>query len=214
MSQSHVDHIVAHYGEYAEYLVIPGKADLLALSDKATFYPADSYDGVTFGSDVGGLHPPAGLGEERPCMQHGKDFYVYCHNGDMGAYFKLALNHPPMCGENDPDLAGIKAAYANAEVEDMDVKYVGSCLHYLCENSFGFSTTHPRYDEKTWLKPIQEQVKAYHGPGAYAFLDSACNLIGMQSYSLPDDERMGNAIDILLMAAQVSSEWHRKVRVL
>lgn len=98
-----------------------------------------------------------------------------------------------------------------AEEQGFDAKSLPSCLHYLCENSFGFSTTHLTYTPEKWLAPIQQAALEYHGPDAYAMLCAAVTLTGMAGYE-PEVQRGSTCIDTLLAGAYVASEHHRGVR--
>jgi hypothetical protein len=95
-----------------------------------------------------------------------------------------------------------KAAGANFQVES-----VPSCYHYLCENAFGFTTTHPRYDA-SWFTDIRDKVERHHGPGAMRLLDSACDVTGECEGS-----EIGMCVELLLRLAILESQRFRALDV-
>jgi hypothetical protein len=93
-----------------------------------------------------------------------------------------------------------------AEAADFNVESIPSCFHYLCENSIGFTTTHPRYDE-SWFTRIRDQTDRYHGTPALRLLESAVHVTGQCDTS--DD--LGACVELLLRAAILASAEFRNV---
>jgi len=99
---------------------------------------------------------------------------------------------------------------ADAEAHDFDVTKVWSCAHYIAENSYGFSSTHPTWTEETWVKPLQNEMLAYHGPDAARTIQTLVDFWGCED--MFDGPTAKATAEDLLCLAIVQSEQHRGKR--
>lgn len=111
---------------------------------------------------------------------------------------------PPM-----PDYISLEN-FNNADGGGFNIEVIESCAHNLCDLSFGFTVTHPKYTEEEWLHPIIKRVQEYHGEAAYQFLDSFVNTVGMCGYECSPSPEL--TLGLLQMAA-ICSERHRGARM-
>lgn len=119
----------------------------------------------------------------------------------------MARNAPKDEIEGEPVLP--EDWQTECETESFDVTKVWHCWGHICESSFGFSVTHPSYNEKTWLDPIIEKTKSYHGDAAYKLLDAAVMYTGHAGHAYHNEDLV---VAGLLKCAIVESEYHRGVR--
>lgn len=99
----------------------------------------------------------------------------------------------------------------DAELNDFDVTKPWSCFHYIAENSYGFTSTHPQYTEAEWLTPIVTATAEYHGPEAARTIQTLVDLHGYAGYHLQASDLDMTSHDLLKLAV-VQSEFFRKVR--
>jgi len=99
----------------------------------------------------------------------------------------------------------------DAETHDFDKTKVWSCFHYIAENSYGINTTHPKYDEATWLKPLVDEATEFHGPAAMRTIQALVDLVGMAGYYFEPEHPDATSAN-LLRVAMVQSEFHRGIR--
>lgn len=98
----------------------------------------------------------------------------------------------------------------DAEMNNFDHTKVWSCAHYIAENSYGFSSSHPDWSEEKWVAPLQAEMLAYHGPAAARTVQTLVDFWGCeQVFESPTAK---TTAEDLLRLAIVQSEYHRGVR--
>ena len=97
----------------------------------------------------------------------------------------------------------------DAEANDFDVTKVWSFAHFIAENSYGFTSTHPNWSEEKFVQPLQQEMLAYHGPEAARTIQTLVDLWGCEE--LFDKPSVKHTERDLLLLAMVQSAQHRKV---